>query len=123
MADLNESLKIKNEILKQNIVFENNYKKIQQKIQNAGVFSLSNISLANLSAIIDSIPNGIILSNISYTGNKISFSATLPSKEIMKQMITNLNSLKFIKNINVPNVGKKSGNDQEIKADFIFDVV
>lgn len=122
LADLNESLKIKNEILKQNLAFENTYKKIQQKIANVKIYTLSELSLPYLSEIVNSVPNGTSLSGFDYSGRRISFSAIIPSKESLQQVIINLKSLKFVKNISVPNIGKKSGNDQEIKADFILDL-
>lgn len=116
LSDLNDSIKVKNEVLKQNAGFEKRFNATQKKIATVKTFlQMAKLPLAYLSEITGFIPDGVKLSNLTYVGGKnITLDAVIPSKESMNILMQNLNSSKYIKNFSIQNVERKNGKDQEM---------
>lgn len=69
------------------------------------------------------VPNGVKFNNLNYKGDTISFQAQVPNRETLNILTGNLKSISFIKNVNIPLVEKKSGNDAVINTFFILKII
>lgn len=123
LADLNDSVKIKSEILKQNADFEKTYNDIQKKIVAVQTLSKSATLLPRLKEIVSVIPPEVKLTSISYTGSSVTFEAAVPDKNVLNILINNLKSIKYVKEVVVPSVEKKSGNDPQINSFFTLKII
>lgn len=123
LSDLNDSIKVKAEILKQNSKFESDYNRIRNKIIAIKTLSGTEKVLSNLQDIISVTPDGVKFSSLTYTANTISFQASIPTKEVFNTLINNLKSMQFVKSINISRVEKQKGNDPGIDSFFILKTI
>lgn len=116
LSDLNDSIKVKNEVLKQNADFEKRFNSAQKKIATVKTFlKTAKIPSFYLAEIAGYIPDGVKLASLNYeNGKSITMSATVSSKELINTFMQNLNSSKYVKNFMVQNVARKNGKDQEM---------
>jgi Tfp pilus assembly protein PilN len=119
LSDLNESLKVKAEILKQMAPFEKKYVSVAKKISQIEKLKKGQaLTLFDFEETLALIPPGIKLSSYKQIGKTISFSAHAASKDILKLLINNLKSASRVQTVNLKRVEKQSVKDQEINAAF-----
>jgi Tfp pilus assembly protein PilN len=120
LSDLNESVKIKSEILRQNSKFENTYKALQKKLTAIETLSNSETVLPQFNEIITLVPAGAKFTNLSYSLKTLTFSASFPNREVLNTLNQNLKSLKYLKSIAIPSVEKSAGPAPVINALFVL---
>jgi hypothetical protein len=123
LSDLNESVKIKSEILKQNSKFESTYKDLQKKIAAINTISQSGVILSRLEEVTGLIPNGIKFNSMNYLGQTLTFRASAPNRELLDQLINNLQSLSYVKSLSIPSIERRTGNNPGIDANFILKLI
>ncbi len=123
LSDLNESIQIKSEILKQNSDFEKTYVDLQKKIKEISVLTGDEQLLTKFSELINVIPGEIKLTNFNYMDKNISFNAVSPSKQSLNIFLHNVKKLSFIKSISIPSIEKQSSNDTYISFFIVLKII
>ncbi len=123
LSDLNESIKVKSEILQQNADFEKRFNKLSNKLTTIKLLSINSTRpFQLLSEVISFMPEGVKLTNINFTGNNINFEANISSRETLNLLIQNLGSLDSVKNIDIASVIRKNGKDQTTNTRFVLNM-
>lgn len=119
LSDLNESVNVKSEIIKQNAGFEKKYIALQKKIKEIKKITTGqDRPLKIITELASLLPPGINLSNFSLKDNEVTFQANIDSDNSLKLFLSNLNSSKMVKSVEISGVEKKNIKDQVINASF-----
>jgi hypothetical protein len=123
LSDLNESVKIKSEILRQNSKFEKTYKELQRKLVAIDTLSEPQTIFPRLTEITSFIPNGVKFGSINYLSKTLTFTVISPNRELLNQLINNLKSLKYVKSLSIPSIERRMGLNSGIEAMFILKLI
>lgn len=120
LSDLNESIKVKEEIIKSQAPFEKKFKSLQKQLTDIKKISADQEApYATITELTALTPPNVKLSNFALSKKSLSFGALAPSKEVLKSFVDNLNTSKIFQNIEIKNVSKTSLKDQSIRAEFL----
>ncbi len=119
LSDLNESIKVKSEIIKQNSSFEADYKTLQNKIEDIKkITSAQNRPIQIISELASLLPPGINLNSFALNNKEATFQARIDSEDSLTIFLSNLNSSKIIENVTIESIEKQNVKDQIMNASF-----
>lgn len=119
LSDLNESIKIKQEIIKGNVQFEEEFRTLQKHLAQIGNLSANQEkSLAILKELFSAFSSGIRPSYLRFNPEDLSFSAKFFSYQQLRTFIQDLRNSKNIKTVVLKNVTKENIKNSQLEAEF-----
>lgn len=115
-ADLNDTLKVKKNVIAASASFEKEYRDIQNRTAIYALVSKdTGTGSQALSSIFTSVPENIALTTIGVNENKIRLEATALSEGAIGQWMANLNALAMFDSMNLVDVGTDPKNPLQLK--------
>jgi Tfp pilus assembly protein PilN len=109
-SDLDEAIKLNEQIIASNQTFEKDFKNIQSRLQTYGEFEQKKLETAEVvEKITPYLPPDVLLNSITIEDDKLNLSGESPSEQSIQQLLVNLNSIETLENVILTNVGSKPG--------------
>lgn len=118
-SDLNEKIDQKQAVLAASQNFEKQFKNTQNRLKIFSDISTSQSDSGKiLKNIIESLPEDVILTNVTLKQNKITVSGSTPNENSIQQLSVNLNSKDGFSNFAVTTIGTNLTNTTNL--DFVI---
>ena len=109
-SDLSDKIKIQSAEISAQSSFEKEFRGLQTKLSIFSKISSSNQSSGIIGLIASKVPNGVTLSSISVSSNTVSINGDSQSDVFTAQLISNLESEKKFKNVELGGIDSSQDN-------------
>ncbi len=116
LADLYDSIHIKQKMIQSSASFETDFRQFQSRLTAADTLSKSQLQTDKIiSAVAATIPVEVVLTNLSYEDGSIKLTGTSLSENGIKNLTTNFRLSPAFSEINLANVSKLKETEGTIK--------